>query len=416
MTEENKNVKNFPTEGYLMIPKLRFPGFEKEWKSKKLGEIANFSKGKGISKSDIDENGKTECIRYGELYTFYEEVISEIKSKTNTDVSSLVLSEANDVIIPASGETQIDIATASCVLKSRVALGGDLNVIKTENNGVFLSYYLNSKKKLEIAKLSQGISVVHLYSSQLALLNLKLPQLEEQNKLADFLSLLNSRIQTQKKIIEQLETLMKASREKVFSQKLRFKDEQGNYFPDWDLTELKNVCFIIGGGTPDTQKSEFWNGNIQWFTPTEIKSNFVFKSDRTISELGLKNSSAKILPKGSILLTTRATIGEVAIAQEECTTNQGFQSLIVKENCNNVFLFYWIKENKFELIRRANGSTFPEISKSEIELIKISLPPLEEQTKIANFLSSIQEKIEMEKQILENLELQKKFLLANLFV
>ncbi|SDR18252.1 type I restriction enzyme, S subunit, partial [Chryseobacterium soldanellicola] len=222
--------------------------------------------------------------------------------------------------------------------------------------------------------------------------------------------------QTQKKIIEQLETLMNASREKIFSQKLRFKDEQGNYFCDWDLTELKNVCCIIGGGTPDTQKSEFWNGNIEWFTPTEIKSNFVFKSERTISELGLKNSSAKILPKGSILLTTRATIGEVAIAQEECTTNQGFQSLIVKENCNNVFLFHWIKQNKFELIKRANGSTFPEISKSEIELIKILLPSLEEQIKIANYLSSIQEKIVTEKQILEKLELQKKFLLANLFV
>ncbi|MET3038577.1 restriction endonuclease subunit S, partial [Chryseobacterium sp. NRRL B-14859] len=223
-------------------------------------------------------------------------------------------------------------------------------------------------------------------------------------------------IQTQKKIIEQLETLMKANREKLFSQKLRFKDEQGNYFSDWGLTELKNVCFIIGGGTPDTQKSEFWNGNIQWFTPTEIKSNFVFKSERSISELGLKNSSAKILPQGSILLTTRATIGEVAIAQEECTTNQGFQSLIVKENCNNIFLFHWIKENKFELIKRANGSTFPEISKSEIELIKISLPSIKEQTKIANFLSLIQEKIETEKQILEKLELQKKSLLANLFV
>ena len=408
MAKENKSVKNFPN--------LRFPGFDGQWEEKKLGDVATFTKGKGISKNEIDENGKTECIRYGELYTYYEEVISEIKSKTNTDISSLVFSEANDVIIPASGETQIDIATASCVLKSGVALGGDLNIIKTKNNGVFLSYYLNSKKKLEIAKLSQGISVVHLYSSQLALLNLKLPQLDEQNKLADFLSHLNSRIQTQKKIIEQLKTLMKANRKKLLSQKLRFKDEQGNYFSDWDLTELKNVCFIIGGGTPDTQKSEFWNGNIQWFTPTEIKSNFAFKSERTISELGLKNSSAKILPQGSILLTTRATIGEVAIAQEECTTNQGFQSLIVKENCNNVFLFHWIKENKFELIKRANGSTFPEISKSEIELIKILLPSIKEQTKIANYLSSIQEKIETEKQILEKLELQKKFFLANLFV
>jgi type I restriction enzyme S subunit len=128
-----------------------------------LGEIASFSKGKGISKADIIEDGATECIRYGELYTTYGETIDEVKSRTNIDVDDLVLSEANDVIIPASGETQIDIATASCVLREGIALGGDLNIIKTKNNGVFLSYYLNYKKKQEIASLAQGISVVHLY-------------------------------------------------------------------------------------------------------------------------------------------------------------------------------------------------------------------------------------------------------------
>ncbi|HIC8757263.1 TPA: restriction endonuclease subunit S, partial [Elizabethkingia anophelis] len=168
---------------------MRFPGFEGEWQTKKLGETATFSKGKGISKSDIAENGLTECIRYGELYTYYGEVINDIKSKTNVDTSNLVFSEVNDVIIPASGETTIDIATASCVLKSGIALGGDLNIIKTENNGVFLSYYLNNKKKMEIANLAQGISVVHLYSSQLATLTLSFPKLEEQNRISTFLAL-----------------------------------------------------------------------------------------------------------------------------------------------------------------------------------------------------------------------------------
>lgn len=124
------------------VPVLRFPEFSGEWEKKKLGEVAKFSKGKGISKADISEEGKLECIRYGELYTYYGEVIDKIRSKTNIDTKNLILSEANDVIIPASGETQIDISTASCVLKSGIALGGDLNIIKTVNNGVFLSYYL----------------------------------------------------------------------------------------------------------------------------------------------------------------------------------------------------------------------------------------------------------------------------------
>lgn len=160
--------KNSSIEQSRNVPKLRFPEFKGEWERKKLGEVATFSKGKGISKADIIEDGRTECIRYGELYTHYGETIKEIKSKTNIELKDLVLSEANDVIIPASGETQIDIATASCVLKKGIALGGDLNIIKTKNEGVFLSYYLNSRKKYEIANLAQGISVVHLYSSVLA--------------------------------------------------------------------------------------------------------------------------------------------------------------------------------------------------------------------------------------------------------
>ena len=135
------------------IPALRFPEFGGEWERKMLGEIAGFSKGKGLSKMEVMENGVNRCIRYGELYTKYGEVIDEVVSKTNLDLSISVVSEANDVIIPASGETQIDIATASCVLNSGIILGGDINIIKTKNNGVFLSYYLNSKKKIEIAKL-----------------------------------------------------------------------------------------------------------------------------------------------------------------------------------------------------------------------------------------------------------------------
>ncbi|MEM5566937.1 restriction endonuclease subunit S [Psychroserpens sp. AS72] len=166
-----------------------------DWEEKRLGEVATFLKGRNISKADIVENGTLECIRYGELYTEYAELISNIKSKTNLRAEDLVLSESNDVIIPASGETQIDIATASCVLKSGVALGGDLNIIRTKIDGVFLSYYLNNKKKFDIARLSQGISVVHLYSSQLKTLKLELPSLKEQQKIATYLSAIDLKIE-----------------------------------------------------------------------------------------------------------------------------------------------------------------------------------------------------------------------------
>ncbi len=141
-----------------LVPKLRFGEFntnwEKtvsknktetpypDWEDKKLGEIATFTKGKGISKNDLDPDGKTACIRYGELYTKYSETISDVLSTTSTPFNELVLSHANDVIIPASGETHIDIATASCVVRKDIALGGDLNIIRSNANGVFLAYYL----------------------------------------------------------------------------------------------------------------------------------------------------------------------------------------------------------------------------------------------------------------------------------
>ena len=207
----------FPQEGEK-APKYRFPEFEGdgEWEEKTLGKIATFSKGKGISKSDIVEDGKLPCIRYGELYTHYKETISEIQSYTNLNPDDLVLSEANDVIIPASGETQIDIATASCVTKKGVALGGDLNIIKANVNGVFLSYYLNNSKKMEIARMAQGISVVHLYANQLKTLILNLPKPEEQQKIAACLSSLDASIAAQAEKIEQLQQHKKGLMQGLF--------------------------------------------------------------------------------------------------------------------------------------------------------------------------------------------------------
>ncbi len=392
-----------------------------------MGEIATFSKGKGISKNEIVDNGETECIRYGELYTFYEEVISQIQSKTNTDISSLVLSEANDVIIPASGETQIDIATASCVLKSGVALGGDLNIIKTKNNGVFLSYYLNSKKKLEIAKLSQGISVVHLYSSQLALLNLKLPQFEEQKKLANFLSLLNSRIQTQKKIIEQLETLMKGSRINIFSQKLRFKDEQGYDFPDWKKLKLGEIgnfqTSSIDKLSKEDENEVHLVNYMNVYRHEDINSNTI-KSFQKVTAKEQQINSCN-LKKGDILFTPSSE-----------TPDDIGHSVVISENLENAVFSYHLMRFRpkieidilyshyfcnvpivlNQLSKFATGSTRFTISVKSFSDVEISLPSLSEQKIIGNFLSLIENKIKVEKQILEKLELQKKFLLANLFV
>jgi type I restriction enzyme S subunit len=165
-----------------------------EWEEKRLGDISVIFKGKGISKDDITSDGQIECIRYGELYTVYRETITKVYSKTNCPSKDLILSKKHDVIIPASGETQIDIARASCVMRDGIALGGDLNIIRTDIDGVYLTYYINGALKYEIAKAAQGISVIHLYGSQLKELRIKLPNEAEQQKIASFLSSIDDKI------------------------------------------------------------------------------------------------------------------------------------------------------------------------------------------------------------------------------
>ena len=369
---------------------------------KKLGEIATFSKGKGISKSEIEENGITECIRYGELYTHYREVINEIKSRTNVDKSALVLSEENDVIIPASGETTIDIATASCVLKPGIALGGDLNIIKSKNDGVFLSYYLNSKKKMEIANLAQGISVVHLYSSQLASLSLSLPTNQEQEKISTFLAKISERIDCSIKIINDLKTLKIATAKKIFSGELRFKDDNGNDFPEWEEDCLENVC--------DIKKGEQFN-----------------KED--LNEIGLYPClNGGISPSG---FSEKYNTDENTITISEGGNSCGFVNIMKTKfwlggHCYKILLFKKIslmyfyqllKFNEQNVMNLRVGSGLPNIQMKSLKRFTIKISTSEsEHNKIANFLSAIDSKIDIESQLLQKLEEQKKFLLQNMFV
>ena len=193
---------------------------------------------------------------------------------------------------------------------------------------------------------------------------------------------------------------------------LRFKQ----YHCPWSTYHLSDIAEVVGGGTPDTTVPSLWNGDIQWFTPTEVgHQKYVSKSARTITQLGLQKSSAKKLPAGSILLSSRATIGECSIAQRECTTNQGFQNLIPKKDTNNEFLYYLAQTKKHHFIKYASGSTFLEISNSEIRKTKCTIPGTEEQTQIAAFLSALDDRISVQNKIIEDLKVLKKELCAKLF-
>ena len=194
--------------------------------------------------------------------------------------------------------------------------------------------------------------------------------------------------------------------------KLRFKE----FNDEWIETKIQNVATVIGGGTPSTDEPKYWGNGINWFTPSEIgKTKYVTISNRKISQDGLKNSSAKLLPKGTILLSSRATVGEASILLNEASTNQGFQSLIVNENNCNEFIYYLKYKYKREMLIKSFGSTFLEISKSNVENIKIKIPSKEEQFMIANFLSLLDKKIELQSKKIEDLKLFKKGLSTTIF-
>ena len=192
---------------------------------------------------------------------------------------------------------------------------------------------------------------------------------------------------------------------------LRFPEFNG----EWETKLINDLAVVIGGGTPDTTIKSYWDGEIQWFTPSEIgKNKYVDSSLRTITEEGLNNSSAKLLPPNTILLSSRATIGECSLSLRECATNQGFQSLVSKK-CYVDFLYYLIQTKKRDLIRKSCGSTFLEISANEVRKIQVSVPTDVEQQKIAGLLSLIDERIATQNKIIEDLKKLKSAIIEKTF-
>ncbi|MBC7524100.1 MAG: restriction endonuclease subunit S [Flavobacterium sp.] len=391
-------------EKQMNIPLLRFPEFKDNWEKHKFGEIAIFSKGKGISKADIVENGAIECIRYGELYTTYGETISDVKSRTNIDANDLVFSEANDVIIPASGETQIDIATASCVLRNGIALGGDLNVIKTKNNGVFLSYYLNYKKKLDIASLAQGISVVHLYSSQLSLIELNLPSNPEQDKIAVLIRSVDDKINVLKKKKCLLEKYKKGIMQKLFSQQLRFKDDNGTDFPEWEkkkITDIANTAI----GLVTTMTTSYVDVGIPLIRNSDIKENRVNKTQLIYLDeaFALKHKHKKFQLNDIVTVHT-GDIGISAVIDESLVGCLGFATLNTRVNTDYVLpefvcIYYNTPKSINYAISVATGDGRSNYNLKDFDNAIIPVPSIKEQRKISRFLLSIYKNI-------NNLDLQ----------
>ena len=413
MNVKSKQPKN--------VPNLRFPEFEEEWEKCVFSDIGTFFKGVGISKDQLTKEG-TPCILYGELYTTYKnEVIKKVKSKTSTNTSGLVFSKANDVIIPSSGETAIDISTACCVMLDNVLLGGDLNIIRPKkHNGSFISYQLNGKRKFDIAKIAQGSSIIHLYNNSLKKIKINVPNnVKEEEKIVCLLSLLDDRISTQSQIIENLQSLMKGLSKKLFSQQLRFKDDNGKDYPNWEEKRLDELCTKAkSGGTPKSTVREYYEGEIPFLSISDMtrQGKYLFSTEKTISKQGLDNSTSWIVPINSIIYSMYASVGFVSINKIELATSQAVLNIIVKPNVNTEFLYYFLEYYRNFIDKYITTGTQGNLNAETVKSFNISIPSIKEQTKIANFLFAIDEKLETEKQILQKYTEQKKYLLANMFI
>ena len=188
----------------------------------------------------------------------------------------------------------------------------------------------------------------------------------------------------------------------------------------WEEKRLGEIVEIVNGGTPSTGNEDYWNGNISWITPKDLSNfegRYISKGEKSITKEGLKNSSAKILPKNTILFSSRAPIGYVAIAKQEVSTNQGFKNIICDEvETHYLYMYYWLHNNAKQIEKLSSGSTFSEASTSLMKSLKITIPKIDEQKQIANILSSFDKKIELLKEQNQTLETMAQTIFKEWFV
>lgn len=278
----------------------------------------------------------------------------------------------------------------------------------------FLSAYTHTEEYWKwVGEISARSGQPGINSSEYSSLPFLLPPLSEQQRIVAVLETWDQAIEKLVRKIKVKKNIKKGLMQNLLTGKTRL----AGFEKEWKNEKLGDIGEIVSGGTPDTTEKSYWGGDIQWITPTEItklKGKYIYSSGRTISKLGLKNSSATIIPKKSLIVCSRATVGDCAINLVDITTNQGFKNIIPRK-VQVDFLYYWMLTKKHYLKRIASGSTFLEFSKKDLEKIKINIPSdIKEQEAIANILNTADKEIE----ILENkftiLKDQKKYLLNSL--
>jgi len=407
------------------LPRLRFLEFRDagEWEYDQIGNIASITKGKGLSKADLAEEGETPCIRYAELYTLYGEVIHEIVSSTNVPEESLVLSQAHDIIIPASGETKQDIARAACICPKRVALGGDINILRSNLHGPFFSYALNGPLRHTVARFAQGDTVAHLYSKQISQVNLAYPAWSEQQKIADCLLSIDELIGAQEQKIHLLRDYKKGLMQQLFPRegetvpRLRFPE-----FSDageWEPKPLGSLGTFMRGLT--YRSNDVAEQGLAVLRSSNIQDGKLIL-DSDLVHIGKDCPPNLLLREGDVAICM--SNGSKVLVGKSADYNGGYLGNVTVGAFCSIFrtsmefaktAFRTLQYKEF-ISREVSGGNINNLKNSDLEEFIFHVPANKyEQQKIVGYLSSIHKLTETQEQKLHALRDHKKGLMQQLF-
>jgi type I restriction enzyme S subunit len=380
------------------VPDLRFAEFSGEWKRQKLGEVSIFYDGKRVPLKDSDR-----AKRQGK-YPYYG--------------ASGIIDYIDDFIFDGEyvllGEDGANIVTRSTklafIVKGQFWVNNHAHIMKAKSSNTFLA---ESLERIRYEIYNTGTAQPKLNAEVCRKIPLYMPCPKEQEKIADFLSSVDKKIEQLTQKHRLLTEYKKGVMQQIFTQQIRFKDDNGNEYPNWEEKRLGELGKLITGKTPSTTNAELWNGLIPFVTPSDMHGGkYQFKTARTVT-LPDKN---KLLPVGAIMFTSIASIGKMSLSAQECITNQQINSLIVSNRFHNEFIYYALLKLVPKIKSTQANTTLPIINKTEFSKFKLDVPVMEEQQKIANFLTEIDQKIDQAWSILEQTKAFKKGLLQKMFV
>ena len=380
-------------------PAIRFAGFADPWERRKLGELSDITTGK------LDANAMTPDGEY-DFYTCSLQVYKIDKYAF----------EGPAITIAGNGYVGcLHLADGKFNAYQRTYVLSNFKAVRE-----YLYAEIGNKLPSKVNQEARNGNIPYIVMDMLTDLVVSLPNAEEQCKLGNLFATLNRLITLHQQKYEKLVNLKKAMLVKMFPKngelvpEVRFAGFSGN----WERRRMGDIAEIVGGGTPSTMRPEYWNGNIDWYAPAEMEGvRYAKQSTRRITELGLHNSSARILPaEKTVLFTSRAGIGKMAILKRPGATNQGFQSMILK-NGNSAYFIYSLRDiitAKAERI--ASGSTFLEISARMLANIEILVPGEQEQRAIGHLFEKVDDLIESFNRKIGLLQKLKSAFLEKMFV